>query len=102
MKANIHPTWYPEASVSCVCGNSFTVGSTKSEIRVDICNKCHPFFTDEMRYTDREGKVDKFQKKMAHAKSQAPILAKKKAKKAGLLPDDTSPKSLKEMLLGLK
>lgn len=102
MKANIHPAWYPEALISCACGNTFKVGSTKPELRVDICSKCNPFFTGEMRYADREGKVDKFKKKVDHAKSQAPIIARQKAKKAGFVTEDTGPKTLKEMLLGLK
>ncbi|MEC9141094.1 MAG: 50S ribosomal protein L31, partial [Chloroflexota bacterium] len=42
MKLEIHPEWHPEVQVTCVCGNSFTTGSTKSEIRVEICNRCHP------------------------------------------------------------
>ncbi len=103
MKTQIHPQWYPEALVTCVCGHTFKIGSTKSEIRVEICSKCHPFFTGEMRYTDTEGKVERFQKKVASAQKQAPLLAKKKAKKLGQLPvDDTGPKSLKEMLLGVQ
>ena len=100
MKANIHPTGYPEAVVGCACGNTFKVGSTRSELRVDICHKCHPFFSGEMRYADREGKVDQFQKKRAQAKALAPELAKKKAKKMGVVTEDKGPKSLKEMLMG--
>ena len=100
MKTNIHPQWYPEAFISCACGNAFKVGSTKNELHVDICSKCHPFFTGEMRYADTEGKVDRFQKKVASAKTLAPIIAKRKAKKANQVVDDDTPKSLKEMLLG--
>lgn len=103
MKASIHPQWYPEATVGCACGNRFTVGSTKSEIHVDICSNCHPFYTGEMRYADTEGKVQKFQKKIDKAKALRPNLAKKKAKKKGEKPvADTGPKTLKEMLLGLQ
>ena len=103
MKTQIHPQWYPEAQVSCVCGNTFTIGSTKPEIRLEICSRCHPFFTGEMRYADTEGKVEQFQKRMAVAKQQAPVLAKKKAKKLHIKPvEDTGPKTLKEMLLGLQ
>lgn len=100
MKATGHPTWHTEALVTCVCGQTFKIGSTKPEIHVDICSKCHPFFTGEMRLADTEGKVDSFLKKIEKAKTQAPILAKKKAKKAGQVTEDTGPKSLKEMLLG--
>lgn len=100
MKTSIHPQWYPEALVTCVCGNTFTTGSTKPEIRVEICSKCHPFFTGEMRLADKEGKVDSFIKAREKAKKLAPSIAAKKAKKLGLTPVDNSPKSLKEMLLG--
>lgn len=102
MKTQIHPQWYPEALVTCACGQTFKTGSTKGEIRVEICNRCHPFFTGEMRYTDIEGKVDSFIKKVAKAKTQAPVLARKKAKKLGQVQENTGPKTLKEMLLGLK
>jgi large subunit ribosomal protein L31 len=55
MKKDIHPTYYPEARVTCACGESWTVGSTQEEIRVDICSACHPFFTGEQRIVDTEG-----------------------------------------------
>ncbi len=102
MKSNIHPQWYPQALVNCACGNTFKIGSTKDGFRVEICSKCHPFFTGEMRYADTEGKVSSFIKKQEKAKEQAPILAKKKAKKQGLKLQNevTGPKSLKEMLMG--
>lgn len=103
MKAKIHPQWYPEALITCACGNVFKLGSTKPEYHVEICSKCHPFYTGEVRYADAEGKVNKFMKSLEKAKSQAPILAKRKAKKKGsILQDDTGPKSLKEMLLGIQ
>lgn len=98
MKTNVHPKWYPEARVVCSCGNTFTVGSTKEEIRVEICARCHPFFTGEMRFADTEGKVDKFNKKRAEAAKKAPLL-KKKGKSAPV--EDKTPKTLKEMLMGL-
>ena len=63
MKANIHPTWYPEAKVSCACGNTFTTGSTLPEIRVEICSACHPFFTGQQKFVDTLGQVERFQKK---------------------------------------
>lgn len=63
MKKNIHPTWYNDAKVTCVCGNAFTTGSTMPAIRVDICNKCHPFFTGQQKFVDTQGQVEKFTKK---------------------------------------
>jgi len=102
MKASIHPKWNQEAVVVCACGNTFTVGSTKDQIRVEICAKCHPFYTGSLRLADTEGKVDRFIKKVAAAKAKAPELARKKAKKANIPQEDTGPKSLKEMLMGIK
>lgn len=68
MKANIHPEWYPEAKVTCACGNSFITGSTLPEIRVEICSMCHPFFTGQQKLIDTLGQVEKFQKKMEVSK----------------------------------
>ena len=64
MKKDIHPTYYPQAKVTCACGNTWTTGSTQKEIRTDICSKCHPFFTGEQRIVDTEGQVDRFMKKL--------------------------------------
>jgi large subunit ribosomal protein L31 len=64
MKKDIHPTYYPEATVICSCGNTWKTGSTKPEIRTDVCYKCHPFFTGEQRIVDSEGQVDRFYKKL--------------------------------------
>ncbi len=64
MKKDIHPTYFPEAKVTCACGNTFTVGSTKEELRVDICYNCHPFYTGEQRIVDTEGQVDRFRKRL--------------------------------------
>ena len=64
MKAEIHPTWYPEAVVTCQCGNTWTTGATVPEIRTEICSNCHPFFTGEQRIVDTEGRVDKFMKRL--------------------------------------
>lgn len=60
MKANIHPTWYPEARVRCACGNEFTVGSTLPEIHVEVCSHCHPFFTGQTKFIDTAGRVEQF------------------------------------------
>ena len=64
MKTKIHPTYFPEAKVICACGETWTVGSTQEEIRVDICSACHPFFTGEQRIVDTEGQVDRFYKRL--------------------------------------
>ncbi len=65
MKQGIHPTFYTDARVVCACGNTWTTGSTRKEIRVEICSKCHPFFSGEaQRIVDIEGQVDRFLKKL--------------------------------------
>lgn len=60
MKTNIHPTWYPEARIRCACGNEFTVGSTLPEIHVEVCSRCHPFFTGQTKFIDTAGRVEQF------------------------------------------
>ena len=64
MKEKIHPSWFPEARVTCACGNTWTTGATVAEIRTDICSKCHPFYTGEQRIVDTEGQVDRFLKRL--------------------------------------
>lgn len=100
MKANIHPQWHEESLVTCACGNTFKIGSTKPELRVEICSRCHPFFTGEIRFVDAKGKLERFADKIKKGETMAPVLAKKKAKKSGLTQEDSGPKSLKEMLMG--
>ncbi len=63
MKAKVHPKYYDDAKVTCVCGNTFTVGSTKQELRVEVCSKCHPFYTGEQRIRDTMGRVERFRKR---------------------------------------
>ena len=65
MRENIHPTWYPEALISCACGHSWTTGSTVEAIRTDVCSNCHPFYTGTQRLIDTAGRVDKFRKRYA-------------------------------------
>ena len=80
MKANIHPEWQ-ECTVTCACGNSFVTEGTTPTMQVDICNKCHPFFTGEQRFVDKEGRLEKFQKKMADSKVRREQEAKRAAAK---------------------
>jgi large subunit ribosomal protein L31 len=84
MKEKIHPTYYPDAKVSCAsCGTTWTTGSTRKELRVDICSNCHPFFTGEQaRLLDIEGQVDRFYKKVKAA--QAHVDEKKARENAKL------------------
>ena len=64
MKEEIHPTYFPEATVVCACGNTWKTVSTQESIRTDVCSACHPFFTGEQRIVDTEGQVDRFYKKL--------------------------------------
>jgi large subunit ribosomal protein L31 len=64
MKTDIHPKWFPEASVTCSCGNTWVTGATVAAIKTDICSKCHPFYTGEQRIVDTEGQVDRFMKRL--------------------------------------
>ncbi len=62
MKEGIHPKYF-EVQAACVCGHSFEMGSTKQQIRVEICSACHPFFTGQQKIIDTEGRVDRFVKR---------------------------------------
>lgn len=63
MKEKIHPTYYPEARVSCACGNTFITGATKPQLKVEVCSRCHPFFTGEQRLVDTAGQVERFKRR---------------------------------------
>ncbi|MEI8332353.1 MAG: 50S ribosomal protein L31 [Chloroflexota bacterium] len=67
MKADIHPK-YHQATASCAtCGSAFTVGSTRTSLRVDVCSSCHPFFTGKQMIIDTAGQVERFQKRLERA-----------------------------------
>jgi large subunit ribosomal protein L31 len=68
MKVDTHPTYFPNAKVTCACGYAFTTGSTKEEIHVEICSNCHPFYTGNEKSLDVAGMVDKFKNRAAKAK----------------------------------
>ena len=74
MKASIHPQWHEDAKVTCACGNTFTVGATASEIQVEVCSACHPFYTGQMKYLDTAGRVDAF--KAREQAAQKKVLSK--------------------------
>ncbi len=63
MKDKIHPKYYPDATITCACGNSFTTGSTKKTMRVEVCSNCHPFYTGERRMMDVTGRVERFKRR---------------------------------------
>ena len=100
MKANIHPTYYTDTQITCVCGNKFTTGSTQKAIHIELCSKCHPFYTGEQRFVDAASRIQKFQTKQKtatefKAKVKEKVDEKKKKTQEGQ-------KSLREMLMGLK
>ena len=68
MKADIHPTYFTNATATCACGATYTVGSTLEKIDVEICSTCHPFYTGLEKVLDTTGRVDKFKKRMAATK----------------------------------
>ena len=63
MKEKIHPKFFEDAQVICSCGNTFTIGSTKKQLRVELCSKCHPFFTGERKMIDTAGRVERFKQR---------------------------------------
>ncbi|MDD5311634.1 MAG: 50S ribosomal protein L31 [Dehalococcoidia bacterium] len=63
MKEKIHPQYFSDATVTCSCGNTFTTGSTRKTLRVELCSKCHPFFTGEQRIVDTAGRVERFKRR---------------------------------------
>ena len=95
MKQGIHPD-YVECTVKCTCGNTFKTRSTKSELRVDICNACHPFFTGQQKFIDTGGRVQRFADKFGSAKDMvAEREAAKKAKRAAAVAEAEAAKKAK-------
>ena len=69
MKADIHPTYFEKAVISCACGASYTVGSTKEKLHVEVCRACHPFYTGAEKIIDTAGRVERFKSRSAAAKA---------------------------------
>ena len=99
MKVAVHPQYFDTANVVCVCGNRFTIGSTKDVIHVELCNKCHPFYTGEQKFVDTASRIQKFQNKLQTAQTYKATHVKKQEEKKK---SQESPKSLREMLMALK
>jgi len=97
MKPDIHPTYYSDAKVVCACGNSFTTGSTKPEIHVEICSACHPFFTGAAKFVDTEGRVERFQRQAEEAKVTSEQIRKRRDEKKQKQ-EKPQPTTLKEMM----
>ncbi|HVZ58452.1 MAG TPA: 50S ribosomal protein L31 [Patescibacteria group bacterium] len=99
MKAAIHPQYFDQANVICVCGNRFTLGSTRDVIHVELCNKCHPFYTGEQKFVDTASRIQKFENKLKTAQTLKATVKKKQDDKKK---SQDAPKSLREMLMALK
>ncbi len=80
MKADIHPK-YEEVTIHCACGNEFKTRSTRQDIRLTLCNECHPFFTGKQKFVDTAGRIEKFQKRfnLAEGTATADIIKAKKS-----------------------
>src|SRR5207237_1074059 len=96
MKANIHPQYFENAQVICVCGNRFTTGSTQEVIHVELCSNCHPFYTGEQRFVDTASRIQKFEAKKVKADEYKKTVVKKIEEKKK---KDNEPKTLREMLM---
>lgn len=72
MKKDIHPKYFQNAKVECACGNTFTVGSTREILNVEICYKCHPFYTGEEKLIDTAGRAEKFKARKEKARASNP------------------------------
>jgi len=81
MKKDIHPKYYPEAKIICACGNIITTGSTRPEMKVEVCSACHPFYTGKKRLVDSAGRLDRFKKRFEKSTEMKADLAKKMADK---------------------
>ena len=97
MKAATHPIYFEQAQVICACGNKFTIGSTQEVIHVELCSKCHPFYTGEARFVDSASRIQKFQDKQKTASLHITKKKEKEKQKA-----DNAPKSLREMLMEIQ
>ena len=99
MKANIHPQYFEQAQIVCVCGNKFTTGSTRETIHVELCSNCHPFYTGEQRFADTASRIQKYKTRMTLAEQYKKKVVKKAEDKKA---KDEAPKTLREMLATLK
>jgi len=81
MKKGIHPKYYPNATVKCACGNTFKVGSTREYIEIEVCSKCHPFYTGKEKLVDTAGRVEKFKERLAKKREYRTKKEKEKARK---------------------
>jgi len=81
-KQGIHPKYYPKAKIICSCGARYEVGSTVPEIHVEVCSRCHPFFTGEQKFIDTGGRLERFKQIMAKSQQLKEKMEKAEKKKA--------------------
>ena len=83
MKTDVHPKYYNDAKVHCACGNTWKTGSTMPGINLEICDKCHPFYTGKEKLVDTRGRVEKFKKRVSKSEEviKAKVAKKPRAKK---------------------
>jgi len=82
MKSDIHPEYHKDAVITCVCGNTIKTGSTKEKMEVEICSKCHPFYTGTEKLIDTAGRVEKFKARRAQAETAPKKTKKPRTKKS--------------------
>mgnify|MGYP003833709815 CR=1 FL=1 len=96
MKKNIHPEYHTNCKVTCACGNTFVTGSTMPEIRVELCNQCHPFYTGKQKFVDTARRVEKFAERTSKKDAAAAVRKGKKVKKAAAIAKKTGKSTKKE------
>lgn len=96
MKKDIHPKYNDKAKVSCACGNTFETGSTLTEIKIELCSACHPFFTGKQKLVDTARRVEKFKAKVDAQKEVSKTRKGKKAKRAAQAKKSTAKKEAEE------
>lgn len=79
MKANIHPTYFKNATITCSCGNVIITGSTLEKYTTELCSNCHPFYTGKQKTVDSAGRIERFQAKLKKAQ-EIPQISKKKSR----------------------
>ncbi|HBW74381.1 MAG: 50S ribosomal protein L31 [Candidatus Magasanikbacteria bacterium GW2011_GWA2_45_39] len=90
MKKDTHPKYYPKAQITCACGKTWITGSTREEIKVELCSNCHPFYTGKQKFLDAARRVEKFQEKSAKKIVASAARKGKKAKKAARVAKKTT------------
>jgi large subunit ribosomal protein L31 len=104
MKTAIHPKWFDDCKVTCACGNTFVIGATVPTINVEVCSKCHPFYTGQMKFLDTTGRVEKFKQRVtAKQKKNVSKAEKRKLKRENKIKEEMErPDTLSELRKSVK